>query len=153
MGDGPPSEEDRHPQAGDLHIWCAVRELNPQPADSDYSPVTTCRLPWKPLRCNEIRDLSPPDGCRQLSLPVAKRCGEKCVCGDHPHARNGGRPVALGCSYAVRFVVSAAGEAHEELSLAGFVSCTSTLSNRRRFGCRDSLSWRCKDVRSSGLCA
>jgi hypothetical protein len=32
-------------QACDLHLWCAVRELNPQPADSDYSLVDT----WRPL--------------------------------------------------------------------------------------------------------
>jgi len=42
VGGGPPREEDRHSQACDLHLWCAVRELNPQPADSDYSVVDGC---------------------------------------------------------------------------------------------------------------
>ena len=41
-------------QACDLQLWCAVRELNPQPADSDYSPVDSCRQLWKPLRHNGI---------------------------------------------------------------------------------------------------
>jgi len=79
VGDGPPDEEDRHPQACDLHLWCAVRELNPQPADSDYSPVDTHGNHWKPLRHNEIQRLSPLDIHGHLSLAVVKRCVEKCV--------------------------------------------------------------------------
>ena len=43
-------------QACDLHKQCAVRELNPQPAGSDYSVVRSCRWLRKPLRSNEIRD-------------------------------------------------------------------------------------------------
>jgi hypothetical protein len=76
----PPGRRTATLQGCDLHKQCAVRELNPQPADSDYSPVPMCRLPWKPLRRNEIRDFSPPDVHGQLSLFVVKRCGEKCVC-------------------------------------------------------------------------
>ena len=75
----PSVKEDRHLQAYDLHLWCAVRDLNPEPADSDYSVVVSCRELCKPLRHNEIRDFSPLGGCGWLWLDVAKRCGEKCV--------------------------------------------------------------------------
>src|SRR5665647_2114659 len=34
--------------------WCAVRELNPQPADSDYSVVDSCRsVSYTHLRAHE----------------------------------------------------------------------------------------------------
>lgn len=71
------------------------------------------------MRHNQIRDshlLTFVNSCRCLSSKdVAKNvCG-----GDHPPARNGGRPVALDCSYAARFPVNAAGEAYGQLSLAG----------------------------------
>ena len=39
----PSVKEDRPLQAYDLHLWCAVRDLNPEPADSDYSVVDCCR--------------------------------------------------------------------------------------------------------------
>ena len=43
-------------QACDLQLWCAVRELNHQPADSDYSVVGSRAWLWKPLHRNEFRD-------------------------------------------------------------------------------------------------
>ena len=72
---------------------CAVRELNPQPADSDYSLVVSCRWLSKPLRHNEIRDShhrTVVDSCRSLSSKdVAKS-----VCDDAPtlawHGDRGG---------------------------------------------------------------
>ena len=67
-------------QACDLHLWCAVRELNPQPADSDYSSGPRRRMLWKPLCRNEIPRFSPLDIYGQLSSFVVKTCGEKCVC-------------------------------------------------------------------------
>ena len=47
---------------------CAVRDLNPEPADSDSSVVVSCRLLWKPLRYNEICDFSPLGACSWLWL-------------------------------------------------------------------------------------
>ena len=79
MGGGPPGKRTATLQACDLHVWCAVRELNPQPADSDYSVVRSRRWLWKPLRHNEIGLFSPPDACCWLWILVVKRCGEKCV--------------------------------------------------------------------------
>jgi hypothetical protein len=34
VGGGPPGRRTATLQACDLQVWCAVRELNPQPADS-----------------------------------------------------------------------------------------------------------------------
>src|ERR1035437_5727814 len=53
-------EMDRHPFRAQS---CAVRDLNPEPADSDYSLMRSCGWLWKPLRRNEIRRISPLAGC------------------------------------------------------------------------------------------
>ena len=56
---------------------CAVRELNPQPADSDYSPVDSCRRLWKPLCRNESRDSHHRSAvviCRCLPSKYVAKC-------------------------------------------------------------------------------
>jgi hypothetical protein len=73
------SKEDRHVAGLWPALWCPVRDLNPEPADSDCSGVDSCRKLWKPVRHRQIRGFSPLGTCGWLWLIVAKRCGEKCV--------------------------------------------------------------------------
>jgi hypothetical protein len=51
---GLPGRKSATLQACDLRKQCAVRELNPQPADSEHSVVDSCAKLWKPLRDNGI---------------------------------------------------------------------------------------------------
>jgi hypothetical protein len=70
VGGGPPREEDRHSQACDLHLWCAVRELNPQPADYSRSDLTLTVV--SRFRC-PTKGLPPSDNCPYLLLWSSKR--------------------------------------------------------------------------------
>ena len=70
MSGGPPGKRTATLQVCDLHRQCAVRELNPQPADSDYQlwvAVASCENHYVATKSDELHHWLSVVSCRCLS--------------------------------------------------------------------------------------